>query len=395
MRKIIQNIAIATIISTSITVIERPVIAQPILAQPYQPIVALDLPGIGDITSIIGDIFSGNFNFTDILGNLGEMAGLDPTLIAGLTTALGSFTGGGTDLGGALGSLGSLAGLNPDQIAMAEQIAGILPNIITAVNSGSISGVLDGLGAVLGILDPQKIASTVAAPDGSNSPGVIIGDGFDPVKPMQQASTPIEVRSATKMANAFARDQTYLNSQMVLGDDGQKRIEGNLETGASALQQSGKISQDMLASDANQVEMNQRSIKGAESSAELVEAATKAKASQDVLKVIAGLFGVNNVQNSLNTGQSLYVARNLAGVSNQLVGLQSENRIQSESLGMLEILNANSLQQQNDIANILELASEKEENKDLAISNAARDSIASYWIPGYAPSADAAAGGGI
>jgi hypothetical protein len=344
--------------------------------------------------SVISGLFSGGgLNLGSLLGSLGGLlgqfgsslglSGSQIQVIGTVGSVLQSIVGGGGlnsgSIGGIVGAIGSIGNLSPQQQQIAQQVAGVIPSVIQAVNSGNINGILNGLATIFGILNPQQVQNTVLSPAG----GLQLPSTGQTVYPIDDAVNPYGVRYAARLADKYKTDQFYKNSQIVLSEEGYERIKANLETSSSSLQQSGEVANKLIDWDKVQSEASETSLKGSDFSIEVGKASQQYKASQDVLKAISTLLAVNNIQNGLNSGQQTYIARNIAGISTQMTALQGQMRIISEQTTVLEMLAANQLQQQGQIAQHLDSSNAREEFDDIMSTYAGFVSQKNFFVPGY------------
>jgi hypothetical protein len=349
------------------------------------PSKAIVLDSFSDPSSLAGDglddIFStgGGLSITDILsvaGIAGDSFGLKIPGLGSLSSLGGITKAAGIDTGE--------SDLSPENLDLALKSSGLASEFFKGISKGGTNNVLNasikgGLG-ILGILDPQAISNTVTL---SGIDDVQLPDGGTSIPSTEDAISPQQVSWTYRLGSnqaSRARDDT---SRIVIGTDGQKLMESQIQESALAMQQQTTSAETTgtLAQSSSDVAVGMSSL--SQKAGEKAKECKAAVASKDVLKCNSELLALIATQNSGLSNQNAIRDTSAFQLAAQVLALHSETKAQGDQLRMLQVIAATNLQANNETAFQVTQANDYAHNKDLMeVSNSVQSSN-QIFIPGY------------
>jgi hypothetical protein len=357
------------------------------LASVALPSQAIDLYDLGDsgasVDGSFDDIFGagGGLSITDIIdfaGIAGDAFGLNIPGLGSLSSIGGLLSSTGIDTGTGLSEL------SPEDMDLVLKSSGLASEFFKGISKGGTTNILNsaingGLG-ILGILDPQALSNSVTL---SGVDGIQLPNGETSIPSTEDAVSPQQVTWTYRLASnqaSRARDDT---SRIVLGKDGQKLIESQIQESALAMKQQTTSAETTgkLAESSADVAVGMSSL--AKKAQQIAKECEAAIASQDVLKCNSKLLSLIANQNSGLSNQNAISDTAAFQLAAQMLALHSESKAQGDQIRMLQVLEATHLQATNEVAFQVTQANDYAQNKDfMQVSNSVQTAD-QIIIPGY------------
>ncbi len=258
-----------------------------------------------------------------------------------------------------------------------------LAQLAVAFSDGNFRNGLGRLGGGLGRnafnLDPTRTRNELGAQNRSD----IFEDMFysDQVQ-LLPPDSPEAIASNQTRIDAITSQSPRLVSQLILGEEGLSSINQQTEAVNQAFANSSASLQSANIAVVDSATSAGTSNEIAQNAAGLAQQAAGRRASQDVLKDLAGVGALQTAGINTLAAQNLTQTQAVAAQSNQLDGLNQQAGIQNQKLATLQILQASQTEQLGSILNVQMHQQQLERSDRMSQSQGAVFGNSALWIPG-------------